>query len=108
MAKSRARRQPYRQVQFSPPRNYQESIVVELRYEAPVAPADGRFVGRGEEGVATAERLNQLVAGGAVADVRPSFMVKSTAVKQSLEVAEALPPEAPSERIAARIKRRDE
>ena len=60
---------------FSLPPGFQESIVVELRYEAPVASAKDKFVGLGE-GVAVADRLNEVLEQKDVAEIRPSFTVK--------------------------------
>src|SRR3954452_22928440 len=90
MAKRRYPRQSYQRVKFPLPSGFQESVVVELKYEAPVAPAQGKFVGSGE-GVELADRLNEVLGQEEVADIRPSFTIKPAMVRASLNVSAALP-----------------
>ncbi|HVX15598.1 MAG TPA: S8 family serine peptidase [Pirellulales bacterium] len=74
---------------------------MELRYEAPVSIARGRFVGL-ESGKEAADRLNEAVEGLA-GEVQASFRVKSQAVKASLSLAAALPMEPTSAVVGRRI-----
>jgi subtilisin family serine protease len=104
MAKKRFPRRPYQKVKFSLPPGFQESIVVELRYEAPVAAAKDRFVGLGE-GATVADRLNEVLDQKDVAEIRPSFMLKPLMVKASLNLSAALPAAPTAAAVSTRIER---
>ena len=104
MAKKRFPRRPYQRVKFSLPPGLQESIVVELRYEAPVASAKGKFVGLGE-GEAVADRLNEVLEQKDVGEIRPSFTVRPRTVNASLKVAAGLPAAPTAAAVSTRIQR---
>jgi hypothetical protein len=90
--KLRTERRPYERATFALPPGFKKSVVVELRYEAPVSIAPGKFVGI-DSGKEAADRLNRVLEGMTADDVRPSFAVKPRMVSESLSVAAALPRE---------------
>jgi subtilisin family serine protease len=104
MAKKKFPRQPYQKVKFPLPEGYRHSIVVELRYEAPVAAEPGKFVGV-DTGIAFADRLNELLAQVDTVEIQPSFAIKRKAVKSSLDVSAALPAAPTAAAVSARIER---
>lgn len=104
MAKRKFRGRPYQRAKFPLPPGFQESVVVELRYEAPVAAAKDRFVGLGE-GVTVADRLNEVLERKVVSVIRPSFMLKPQMVKASLNVSAALPEAPTAAAVSTRIER---
>ncbi len=86
---------------FPPPPGWQPSVVVELRYEAPIAVANGKFVGK-EQGREPAERLNLVLAATNAAEVVCNFALKPKLRSESFSLAAALP----SEPTAAAVTRR--
>ena len=105
MARKKFPRQPYERVKFPLPPGYRESIVVELRYEAPVAPAQDKFVGV-DGGEAVAQKLNEMLDQPDVAQIRPSFAVKPRMVAASMNVSAALSVAPPAAAVSTRIERR--
>jgi hypothetical protein len=109
MARKKFRRQPYEKVKFPLPPGFQESIVVELRYEAPVAPAQDKFVGV-DGGAAVADKLKAVLDQPEVAEIRPSFAVKPRMVAASMNMSAALlaalPAAPPAAAVSTRIERR--
>jgi hypothetical protein len=95
-------RHPYAQATFALPPGFQRSVVVELRYEAPVSMAQGKFVGR-ESGKEAADRLNTALEGMKAAEVRPSFTVKPRMMSESLSFAAALPKEPKAAAVEKRM-----
>ena len=102
MARKKFPRQPYERVKFPLPTGFRESIVVELRYEAPVSPAQDRFVGV-DGGVAVAQKLNEVLDQPEVAEIRPSFAVKPRMVAASMNVSAALSAAPPAAAVSTRI-----
>lgn len=86
---------------FARPPGLLQSVVVELRYEAPVAADKGKFVGK-ENGREAAERLNAALEGMSAAEVRPDFDPKPRLLSESMSLSAALP----SEPTAATVTRR--
>ena len=97
----------YRLAEFAAPANVRESVVVELRYEAPVAVAETAFMGAGDRGQPLAEALNEVLSGFDVADVRQQFDVKKTALRRAVRVAAALPAEPSAKVVTKKVEAAD-
>jgi subtilisin family serine protease len=104
--KSPRGRHPYALAKFSLPPGWQPSVVVELRYEAPVAMGQGKFVGK-ESGREAADRLNAALDGLQVAEVRPSFAIKPRMLGKIMSIASALPKEPKAAAVEKRIEDAD-
>jgi subtilisin family serine protease len=74
-------------------------VVVELRYESPVAYTGARFAAPAA-GESQAGELNEVLSRFAVRSIRSQFGLGSAAIRRRVEVARALPPE-PSARVLA-------
>ena len=103
MASKKFPRQPYERVKFPLPPGFQASIVVELRYEAPVAPAQDKFVGV-DGGEAIAQRLNEVLDQPEVAKILPSFALKPRMIAASMNVSAALSVAPPAAAVSTRIE----
>jgi hypothetical protein len=97
-----ARRHPYPPATFALPPGLQKSVVVELRYEAPVSMAQGKFIGR-EAGREAADRLNTALETMKAAEVRPSFAIKPRRMSEAMSLASALPKEPTTSTVEKRI-----
>jgi len=100
--RSKSRRHPYERPTFALPPGFQKSVVVELRYEAPVSIARGKFVGK-DSGQDAADRLNAALEGAKAAEVRHSFTLKPRMVSESLSIAAALPAALTAEAVEGRM-----
>jgi hypothetical protein len=67
-------------------------VVVELRYESPVAFTASRFAAPADA-APQSEKLNEVLAKYSVAAIRSHFGLKSAAVRARVEIAASLPPE---------------
>ncbi len=95
------KKKPYRPAEFGLPASFREHVVVEMRYEAPVAAVEGKFIGI-DGGKANADELNSVLEEFSPRDVRQNFAVKKKALQECLRVAVALP----KEPLAATVSRR--
>ena len=86
-------RHPFAQATFTLPPGFQKSVVVELRYEAPVSMAQGKFQGNAS-GQDAANRLNAALEDMKSVEVRPSFDIKPRMTSESISFASVLPKEA--------------
>ncbi len=68
-------------------------VVVELRYESPIAPTASGFVAPQAANRGQAEQLNTVLEGFDIRTVRSHFGLKATDVRARVEVAAKLPPE---------------
>ncbi len=103
MAKKKKRR-TYRLAEFPAPAKFRDSVVVELRYEAPLAVADTGFTGIGDEGQKQAEKLNETLSDFDVADVRQQFDMTKRALGNSIRVAAALPSAPSAKAVTRKVK----
>ena len=83
---------------------YREYVVVELRYESPVAVAERKFVGH-EQGEDQANHLNKVIDRFDIQDVQFQFHVPAKAIRVSLEMAAALPTAPKAATIEKRLKK---
>lgn len=83
---------------FEPP-DIPDYVVVELRYESPVAYTASRFAAPAAA-APEADALNDVLAKYGIATMRSHFGLKSTEVRARVEVAATLPPEPQPERFA--------
>ena len=74
-------------------------VVVELRYESPVAYTTSKFSAPAEA-APQADALNDVLAKYDIANVRSHFGLKSAEVRPRVEIAAALPPEPDPKRFA--------
>src|SRR5436853_926240 len=73
-------------------------VVVELRYESPVAFTASKFLAPGAA-APQSEKLNDVLAKYDVATIRSHFGLKSAAIRARVEVAATLPPEPAPEKF---------
>ena len=76
-------------------------VVVELRYEAPVAFTASRFAAPAAA-EPQADSLNNILARFDIASMRSQFQLPASAIRSRVEVAATLPPEPAPERFARR------
>jgi subtilisin family serine protease len=79
--------------------NIPDYVVVELRYESPVAYTASKFAGPAEA-APQADALNDVLARYDIANLRSHFGLKSAEVRPRVEIAAALPPEPDPKRFA--------
>jgi subtilisin family serine protease len=77
-------------------------VVVELRYESPIAPTSSGFVAPAAANRKQAEQLNSVLEGFDIRAVRSHFGLKATDVRARVAVAENLPPEPDPAKFARR------